>query len=65
MMSRVDKRIGATHFTILASVEVIGKSPGALASGMLADRFGYSWLFATGVILSLLVLALIPKLKEK
>ncbi len=65
MMSRVDKRIGATHFTILASIEVIGKSPGAFASGILADSLGYSWLFATGLILSLLVLPMVPKLMEK
>ncbi len=64
MMSRVDKRIGATHYTIFASIEVFGKSPGAGASGLLADAYGYSYLFAIGVVLSLLVLGIIPKLKE-
>ncbi len=65
MMSRVDKRIGATHYTILASIEVLGKSPGGGASGVIADSFGYSFLFAIGVILSILVLAIIPKLKDE
>ncbi|MCU0822872.1 MAG: MFS transporter [Spirochaetes bacterium] len=65
MMSRVDKRIGATHYTILASIEVLGKTPGAGASGFIADKFGYQPLFAAGVILSVLVIAIIPKLKDK
>ena len=65
MMSRVDKRIGATHYTILACIEVLGKTPGAGASGFIADHFGYSPVFAAGVILSILVIAIIPKLKNK
>lgn len=62
MMSQVDKSIGATHYTILAAVEVVGKSPGGFASGMLAESLGYSGLFLLGVALSLLLLALLPKL---
>lgn len=64
MMSRVDKRIGATHYTILASIEVLGKTPGAGASGLIADAVGYSWLFFTGIVLSVAVLAIIPKLRN-
>jgi len=63
MMSRVDKRIGATHYTILASVEVLGKSPGAWFSGMLAESLGYSGLFAIGTVLSVMILLLFPKIK--
>ncbi len=52
MMSRVDRRIAATHYTLLASIEVFGKSPGALVSGVLAERAGYTVTFAIGVALS-------------
>lgn len=61
MMSRVNREIGATHYTILACVEVLGKSPGAWASGLLAERMGYSSLFAAGVLISLVTLALLAK----
>jgi MFS transporter, PAT family, beta-lactamase induction signal transducer AmpG len=56
MMSRVDRRIGATHFTVLASVEVLGKSFPSFFSGLIADQIGYSALFALGVGFSLLSL---------
>jgi len=59
MMSKVDKRIGATQFTLLAAVEVTGKSPWGLASGAMADRFGYPTTFAVAVVLSLGFLALV------
>jgi len=64
MMWCVDKKIGATHYTIFASIEVFGKSPGALVSGQIAETFGYSTLFAMGTILSLPVLFIITKLKK-
>lgn len=53
MMSRVDKSIGATHYTLLASIEVLGKSPGSWLSGVLADAAGYSVTFGVGVLVSL------------
>lgn len=53
MMWRVDPRIGASHFTFLAAVEVLGKMPASLASGWLADELGYVGTFAIGVGLSL------------
>ncbi|MEC9073189.1 MAG: MFS transporter, partial [Myxococcota bacterium] len=37
MMRSVDRRVGATHFTALAALEVLGKSPGSWLSGVLAD----------------------------
>ena len=58
MMSHVDKRIGATHYTVLAAVEVFGKSPGSFFSGYIAESIGYTGLFAVGVVLSALVLLL-------
>ncbi len=59
MMSCVDRRIGASHYTLLASVEVIGKMTGAF-SGVLADRIGYGGLFVGGTVVSL---ALTPLLR--
>ena len=53
MMARVDKRIGATHYTLLASVEVLGKSPAAWSSGLLAEHLGYGGLFLLGSAFSL------------
>lgn len=64
MMSRVDKRIGATHYTVLAAVEVIGKSPGSLLSGLIAERIGYTGLFSIGVALSVLILLLFFPLRR-
>lgn len=49
MMSRTDRSVGATHYTVLASLEVFGKSPGAWLSGALADKLGYQPVFALGV----------------
>jgi MFS family permease len=64
MMSRVDKRIGATHYTLLASVEVLGKVPSAMLSGVLADAAGYSVVFGVAVAVSIAFLALIPPLRR-
>ncbi len=54
MMSKVDPQIGATHFTLLASLEVLGKMSAATIGGFLAASAGYAWVFATGAVLSLL-----------
>lgn len=64
MMSGVIREIGATHYTMLAGIEVIGKSPGAWASGFLADTFGYSGLFGIGVFLSCVVIGLFPLINK-
>jgi len=53
MMRSVDRRVGATHFTALAALEVLGKSPGAWLSGVLADQAGYGAVFALAALLSL------------
>lgn len=64
MMSRVDKSIGATHYTVLAAFEVIGKSPGGLMSGLIAEQIGYTGLFSMGVALSVLILLLFFPLRR-
>ncbi|MEY4723500.1 MAG: hypothetical protein RLZZ324_1013 [Candidatus Parcubacteria bacterium] len=51
MMSLVDKRVGATEYTLLSSLEVIGKST-AVFSGVLAQRYGYEALFFTGLLVA-------------
>lgn len=49
MMQRVDRRIGATHYTVLATLEVLGKAPLAMASGWIADRVGAPVSFGVAV----------------
>jgi PAT family beta-lactamase induction signal transducer AmpG len=53
MMASVDRRLGATHFTLLATLEVIGKSPGSALSGFVAHTLGYPALFAAGSFVSI------------
>lgn len=60
MMSRTDRRIGASHYTLLATVEVMGKLTAAGMSGYLAERLGYSGLFGLATVLAFGFLALIP-----
>lgn len=61
MMSRVDVRIGATHYTLLATVEVLGKMPGAWFSGVIAEKLGFRALFSIATVLSFaFLLLLIP-----
>ncbi len=64
MMSKVDRRIGATHYTLLASIEVLGKSPAAWASGPIAQVFGYGPLFLVGAVLSVCFLGLLVPLRR-
>lgn len=65
MMSRVRKAVGATHYTLLASVEALGKSPAAWLSGALATWLGYAGLFALGTALSFAFLALLVPLRRQ
>ena len=60
MMSRVDRSIGATHYTFLATIEVLGKSPTKFFSGVIAARFGFPGAFAASALASLGFLALLP-----
>lgn len=63
MMSRVDRRIGASHYTLLATVEVLGKSPGGWSSGFIVDHYGYPALFALAAFLSVAYLAVFPPMR--
>jgi hypothetical protein len=65
MMGQVDPRIGGTHFTLLATIEVIGKAPMGPLSGILAHTAGYANLFALGAVLSLAVIFAVIPLKNR
>lgn len=62
MMGLVDRRIGATHFTLFACVEVWGKSLSALFSGLIAERIDYSGAFGLGIALGVVFLVLVSRL---
>ena len=64
MMSRVDRRLGATHYTLLATVEVWGKLPSAWVSGLVTDHTSYAWLFGLSTVLSLAFLGLLVPLRR-
>ena len=59
MMAQIDTRIGATHFTVLASLEVAGKFPGGLLSGVVAQYLGFAACFAAAATLSVAYLPLV------
>jgi len=59
MMGRVDKRIGATHYTLLAAVEVWGKLPAAWVSGFITAHTSYPFLFGLATVLSLAFIVLL------
>lgn len=65
MMGWVDRRIGASHFTLLACVEVWGKSLAALGSGWLAVRIGYTGTFGLGIAMGVGFLVLLLPLVRK
>lgn len=64
MMSKVDRAVGATHFTLLAAVEVVGKSPSGLASGALVEALGWGPVFLLGALLSWAFLLLLVPLRR-
>ncbi len=70
MMSRVDRRIGATHYTLLASLEVWGKAPAGPLATWLADParglgLGYARVFLFGILLSLAFLVLLVPMRRQ
>jgi PAT family beta-lactamase induction signal transducer AmpG len=66
MMGWVDRRIGASHFTLLACVEVWGKSVSAMGSGWLAVRFGYAGTFGLGIAMGVgFLLLLVPLVRKR
>ncbi len=52
MMQHTDRRIGATHYTLLATLEVLGKAPLAMSSGWIADTVGAHVSFGIAVSLA-------------
>jgi MFS transporter, PAT family, beta-lactamase induction signal transducer AmpG len=63
MMSRVDKKIGATHYTALAAIEVLGKYPGGFVAGPIAQHAGYSTAFLIAAALTAVQLVTVPALR--
>jgi MFS transporter, PAT family, beta-lactamase induction signal transducer AmpG len=61
MMSNVDPSLGATQFTLLASIEVLGKAPVGVLAGLLARYAGYSLSFAFSVLASLAFLVVLAQ----
>ena len=53
MMRHTRREIGGTHYTLLASLEVLGKGTLGMFSGAIAQRLGYSALFGLATALSL------------
>lgn len=64
MMSRTDRRIGATHFTLLSTIEMLGKVPVPMIAGPIAQTWGYSVLFGLGTAASVAFLLLLPPLRR-
>ena len=54
MMASVDKSIGATHYSMLSTVELAGKSIPSIMSGLLAETVGYRAVFGIGAMCSVL-----------
>jgi PAT family beta-lactamase induction signal transducer AmpG len=70
MMSRVDRRIGATHYTLLASLEVWGKAPAGPLAMWLADPqrglgLGYPRVFMLAIVLSVAFLVLLLPMRRQ
>ncbi len=64
MMARTNKEVGATHFTLLATIEMLGKAPVPMIAGPIADKWGYSVLFGLATLFSFAFLALLPPLRR-
>jgi MFS family permease len=61
MMSRTERKMGATHYSMIATVEMLGKAPIPIIAGPIAQRFGYTFTFGVGAVISgALLLLLIP-----
>ena len=63
MMARVDRKIGASHYTALAAVEVAGKLPGGWIAGAIAQGAGYPALYVVAVLATALVVLPILRLR--
>ena len=65
MMRHTDRAIGATHYTLLASLEVWGKLPLAALSGAIAGAYGYPVLFGLGSSLCVAFALLVAMLRQR
>lgn len=65
MMRHTDRRVGASHYTLLATLEVIGKAPLALASGWLAEQLGAPVTFGLAIALAAGWVALFAALRVR
>jgi predicted MFS family arabinose efflux permease len=67
MMSRVDRRVGAAHFTLFAGMELLGKMPGGSLGGLLVGEahWSYAQAFLLGVVLSVAFLFLLLPLRKQ
>lgn len=67
MMSRVDRRVGAAHFTLFAGMELLGKMPGGSLGGLLVGEahWSYAQAFLLGVGLSVAFLLLLLPLRKQ
>jgi MFS family permease len=64
MMSRTERKMGATHYSIIATVEMLGKAPIPIIAGPITEKFGYTFTFGAGAIISAaLLFLLIPLCK--
>lgn len=64
MMARVDPKVAGTHYTLLASLEVLGKMPAGWASGWLTAQTSYFTAFAVAMALSVAYAAALPWLQR-
>ncbi|MEO8798042.1 MAG: MFS transporter [Polyangiaceae bacterium] len=64
MMSKTDRRMGATHYSVLATIEMLGKAPVPIIAGPIAQRFGYTFTFGVGAFISALLLLLLFPLRK-
>jgi PAT family beta-lactamase induction signal transducer AmpG len=67
MMSRVDRRVGAAHFTLFAGMELLGKMPGGTLGGLLVGEahWSYAQAFMLGAVLSVAFLFLLLPLRKQ
>jgi hypothetical protein len=65
MMARVDRRIGASHYTALAAIEVAGKLPAQFLSGPIATALGYPSLYAIAAAVTVALLPLALPLRDE
>jgi MFS family permease len=54
MMDAADPEHAGTDYTLLASVYVLVGSIGQFAAALIADHFGFPWMFAIGIALTVL-----------